>query len=451
MFSPGAGFSSKLKSSSFNFRKDLVVMLDASDPTSFTTADVDLNGRQHCQTWNDKSGNGNHYTLGSTGLGPDYFSTFFGGKGGMAFVQSGVKSMRPVSNITPATYSNNMTVFYVMQRNTAYQGPTLVNTPSNEVLEAFLDVGTIGWNGPTQGVSGPRAPFLTDMMYTTVMPTTGIMEHYIGNIGPVKTFLGSTGHPYSTQIAKLQIGASPLIGGTGDFKLGLFLVYNRAFTASEVTKLRAYVKNVLGWNIAQPARPYNFVMAGNSLTDSRGIAEDVWPVKLPKLMNIGQNNFIQAGIGGQSFTDMLTRDVANVDAYYDPVNYLAKHNVVLVWEITNALVLAGATPASVQNLISTYCLARKAVGWKVIVGTCLPRDTAKANFEADRQTINQWVRDNYLTFADKIADFGADATIGQAGQQASATYYIGDGVHLSAAGHAIIASIYKTQLDAVIA
>ena len=92
----------------------------------------------------------------------------------------------------------------------------------------------------------------------------------------------------------------------------------------------------------------------------------------------------------------------------------------------------------------------KAAGWKIVIGTCLPRTTGKAGFEADRIAINTWLRANYTTFADGLADVGGDATIGAPGANLNTTYY-SDGVHLTAAGYQIAAPIFQTPITTILA
>lgn len=51
--------------------------------------------------------------------------------------------------------------------------------------------------------------------------------------------------------------------------------------------------------------------------------------------------------------------------------------------------------------------------------------------------------------ADGLADVGADATIGQAGDELNLTYYE-DGIHPTEAGHVIIAGILQPVLEGLL-
>ncbi len=70
-------------------------------------------------------------------------------------------------------------------------------------------------------------------------------------------------------------------------------------------------------------------------------------------------------------------------------------------------------------------------------------------FELDRILYNTAIRNNMAgsnPMADVLYDVGADTTIGLAGQQTNGTYYQGDNIHPSTAGHVIIAAGVVTAL-----
>ncbi len=116
--------------------------------------------------------------------------------------------------------------------------------------------------------------------------------------------------------------------------------------------------------------------------------------------------------------------------------------------------MEGVTQATWQANITSYISQVKAAGVdKVIFLTILPRDSFGAvnpAFETARQTWNTWVRANAVsTGIDAIADVGADATIGQAGQEDNLTYYV-DGTHTTAAGDAIVQGLVIAAINSVV-
>jgi lysophospholipase L1-like esterase len=73
----------------------------------------------------------------------------------------------------------------------------------------------------------------------------------------------------------------------------------------------------------------------------------------------------------------------------------------------------------------------------VVICTVLPRGQSAAFYEA-RNALNAELRARWRSFADALADVGADKTLGAGGAETDSTYYR-DTVHLTAAGYAIAA------------
>jgi lysophospholipase L1-like esterase len=151
------------------------------------------------------------------------------------------------------------------------------------------------------------------------------------------------------------------------------------------------------------------------------------------------------GVGGQTVANMLSDVVAQVDPMYSA----SKLNVVLVGGGTNDLYISGGT-ITVDALYANYVAyhtARRAVGFKTIAITLLPRTEVgtPANFEDKRQDFNTRVRANWATFADALMDVGADATIGAPAASDNTTYFA-DKTHPTNAGYAVIARYARAAL-----
>lgn len=148
--------------------------------------------------------------------------------------------------------------------------------------------------------------------------------------------------------------------------------------------------------------------------------------------------------GGRTTANMIADAATRVDAFYDAAR---PSNIVVAWEITNDLFF-GASAATAYNNIVTYCQGRQAEGFQVVVLSVLPRSGLGVpdTFEASRQTINTNLRANWESFADALADIGADETIGVAGADLDTTFYI-DGVHMTDAGYGLVAEIVKDAIQ----
>lgn len=226
---------------------------------------------------------------------------------------------------------------------------------------------------------------------------------------------------------------------TGDIKE--IVVYNRSLTDSEARQVVSYL--AARHNLTVTSGSKQIVFDGNSLTVGYVAFPAMTDVALPQVSG-GFWRAYNLGISGQTIEQMATNAATKVDPLY---NTSASKNILSCWEGTNAL-QALQNPTTVYNDIVGYCQARRAAGWRVVIVTILPRTAAGtyAGFEADRQTVNAAIRANYATFADAIADVGADATIGAPGASNNVTYY-SDKTHLTTAGYAIAATLIKNAIN----
>lgn len=181
---------------------------------------------------------------------------------------------------------------------------------------------------------------------------------------------------------------------------------------------------------------------GNSMTDG---SLSIYPQTATNLLT-GSWFHYNFGVSGQTTIEMIEDGVAQIDSIYDAT---ASANVVVFWEVTNDLKL-GATREDAQARMVTYCQARQLAGFKVVVGTILPRTQVglPETFEADRIAINAYIRESYATFADAVADVAGDSRIGDAGDSNDTTYYT-DGVHMTTAGYNIVAGIVAAAIESL--
>jgi lysophospholipase L1-like esterase len=170
----------------------------------------------------------------------------------------------------------------------------------------------------------------------------------------------------------------------------------------------------------------------------------------PGLLSIdyaGKAEVINVGIGGKKAIDLITDEPTTIDPFF--VGNYANKVVTIMVGINHS----GADSATVYGHIRTLCLARKAIGWKVVICTFTPI-TVQGDYpvwqETYRQEVNALIRANYTEFADALADVGADETIGVFGSQENLTYYSADEIHLTEAGHEIVRDIVKAAIDSIV-
>jgi len=202
-------------------------------------------------------------------------------------------------------------------------------------------------------------------------------------------------------------------------------------------------------SLDQLTSSFSYLLAfdGNSLTSGTGSSGgQTYPKQTYDLLGIPWA-YVNYGVPSQTTTDMASDAATQIDT---TINTNFNKNILVAWEITNDLYF-GANATTAYNNFVSYCQARKAAGWKVIVLTVLPRSNVgtPGDFEASRSTVNTSIRSNWSTFASALADVAADSRIGDANDELDTTYYP-DKVHLNNDGYAIVAGIVKNAIDSLL-
>lgn len=179
----------------------------------------------------------------------------------------------------------------------------------------------------------------------------------------------------------------------------------------------------------------NVVCVGDSLTYGAGSSTgNTYPQQLAALNTFATVS--NQGISGVSVTQLFST-AAVVDAIYNA----NKLNVCVVWCGTNDLYLnlASGIGATTFAALSTYCQARRAAGFKVIVVDMIARNvsTNQSLFNTERASFNSLLANGYKSFADAFVSLSSQATLSD---YSNTTYFQNDGVHLKDAGYAIVAA-----------
>lgn len=148
---------------------------------------------------------------------------------------------------------------------------------------------------------------------------------------------------------------------------------------------------------------------------------------------------------GHTISNVSSRS-AQQDAYY---NGTKPNNIFHLLIGANDLASVGSSPSAFVAAVKSFCLAKKATGWKVVLGTLLPQnEVTNVGFNSRRNTANSLIRaDN--SFYDVLADYAADATMGGDSAASNTTYYV-DGVHPTAAGHQILGNIAAAAINSIL-
>lgn len=136
----------------------------------------------------------------------------------------------------------------------------------------------------------------------------------------------------------------------------------------------------------------------------------------------------------------------NQDGIADAAYNAAKQvNILTVlFGANDMLTLSGA---AFFAALKTWCQARQAAGFKVIVLTTLNHNTS-GGIAAKRNAANALTRAD-TSFYDALADIASDATIGTDAAPSNTTYF-SDGVHPTAAGNAILAPYVTRAIQSLI-
>lgn len=193
------------------------------------------------------------------------------------------------------------------------------------------------------------------------------------------------------------------------------------------------------------ARQAQLVFAGNSLTaGSNASSFDMYyPTQCLRLLRSGEP-FRNFGTPSQTTPEMATAAATEVDPLYDS----KRSCIVLAWEGLNDLFSGGATAAQACANLQSYYVARRGKGFIVIAATIIDCQNAgrPGSFDADRATVNAYLRNNYLSFAHALADF---ALVPELSDATDTTYFQADKIHLQDAGYALVATTAKTAIEGV--
>lgn len=196
------------------------------------------------------------------------------------------------------------------------------------------------------------------------------------------------------------------------------------------------------------------VCDGNSLTaGSQSTTGYDYPCQLQTLVGT-EYEVVSFGVSSQTTADMIADAAGQVDPLYSSSN---AGNWCVMWEGTNDIFFDASSATAYANIVD-YCEDRRAAGYKVAVGTIMPRgnwpgastipgDAAakEAEFEVRRAAVNADIRANWSSFADAIVDIAADDRFDDYNDT---TYFAADKVHLNDTGYGVVAALVQSALEA---
>jgi len=157
-------------------------------------------------------------------------------------------------------------------------------------------------------------------------------------------------------------------------------------------------------------------------------------------------------VRGQTAVQMVSRAPTIVDPFYRPQTSV---DLLVAWAGTNDLDYHSPTGGPVAaardafHALRTYGVARRRVGWFVVVLTVLPRrdHDVPYDFAQARTLLNRDLRDGWPAFANALVDVAGDPRLGSDGAPLRARYYLPDHVHLTSVGQRIVADLELPVLE----
>jgi hypothetical protein len=188
---------------------------------------------------------------------------------------------------------------------------------------------------------------------------------------------------------------------------------------------------------------HNIVIDGNSITAAHRPENAVEDAVIAA--GLTSNDFHNLALSGAGTVGLSTVGFTKIDYMF---NSTFTNNICIFWEGTNDLYLNPArTGAQAFTNIKNYCISRKHTGFKVIVGTILPRGS-DANQEQRRLDCNALIRDAYTNnepWIDAIADVASDPVMGLFSTTLDINLYY-DEVHLASAGHDLCKPYFRDAI-----
>jgi lysophospholipase L1-like esterase len=262
--------------------------------------------------------------------------------------------------------------------------------------------------------------------------------------------------PLSKVAVTIQFGTTPSgITGHPGSRTTSYLVSGDMVGAASITGSTAeHWYYISALDVIAPENAYSVAILGDSITDGRGSTtdgNDRWPDKLAERLqanaatkNIGVLNL---GIGGNA---ILTGGKGPTAKARFDVQILGQSGVkwFIVLEGVNDIGNAGSAQGSqLDSAFQEFITKAKAKGVLAYGSPILPfggSSYSSPEHEADRQTVNDWVR--AAGHFDAVIDLDAAVRDSSNAANLAAAYDSGDQLHLNPAGYAKMAEAVDLML-----
>lgn len=198
---------------------------------------------------------------------------------------------------------------------------------------------------------------------------------------------------------------------------------------------------------ATPLSQMLYVSEGDSITTGNGVPSFA---RLYLDNNLGRVWLQNVAVGGSTIADVTSRAAAADALLTSYAEYPSRDKVLTLLVGANDMLVTSTTTFLAD--LAAYCDARRTAGWKVGLGTVLPRGAASGGSgttEAWRATVNAAIRSWVGVHCDVVMDFATDLYMGSFAETALSTYYDAAGLHPTAAGQVRMYDIAKFAISSL--
>jgi lysophospholipase L1-like esterase len=381
--------------------------------------------------WDDLSGNGHHAVQASDGNRPSSRTVL--GKASISF--DGGRSLDLPATLT--VDRQDCAVFVCHRaRSLGGNGLTLVHFDSNSLdLSLYL--------ASTTGTVRPSVYSGTDKG-NTIRNGHGIQT--MGAICSASDVV--IVHDAETQTVAANAAGSftgGFIGkrhdGTNHFLGDIYevLVYDAAISDTARDEILAAFADA--WGATSPTTTTWIGFEGDSLTDNNANSnknDSSWPFQLASTTGLTVPKWFNNAVGGDQLQGMLTQtlllDEVAANSHY-------ANRIVFLWAGINDIGTGGRSAAQITADLDTWIADYQAAGAVVYVCTMTPYTALSGAQNTIRLAVNTHIRSTATP--DGVLDLVADSRLATA---SDTTYFLGDQLHLTAAGNAVVAELALAKL-----
>jgi hypothetical protein len=382
--------------------------------------------------WDDLSGNGHHATQATNGNRP--VPTTVLGTPSLRF--DGGKSVDLPATLTVDRQDCAIFVCY-RARSLGASGLTLVHFDSNSLdLSLYLatTTGTVRpalYSGSDKGTTIRNGHGIQ-----TVGAICSASDVAIVHDGETQAVTANSAGSFSGGfIGKRHDGTNHFVGDIYEV-----LVYDAAISDADRDAIRAAF--AAAWGASSPLAATWIGYEGDSLTDNNANSnkdDSSWPMQLASTAGLAAvPKWFNNAVGGDQLQGMLSQTLISTEL---AANAHYANRVVFLWAGFNDIGTGGRTSTQINADLDTWVADHQAAGAVVYVCTLPPYPGFNGTQQTYRTAVNTHITTTLA--CDGVIDLAGDSRLQT---PSDTTYFLGDQIHLTATGNAVVAELALARL-----